>query len=144
MRASPGFSLPVLGAAGGVGSAAVQVAKRLRAGVIAAASTEEKRAFCLTLDADLVVDTSPEGWRDRVRNLLGARGPDVVFDPVSGPLFEPAFRGLTWRGRHLVVGFVGGMPALPVNLPLLKGAALVGVDVRQFILFERSRAEAQQ
>lgn len=137
-----GETVLVFGAAGGVGSAAVQVAKLLGARVIAAASTEEKRAFCLGLGADLVLDTTAEGWRDRLKGLLGKGGLDVVFDPVCGPLFEPAFRSLAWGGRHLVVGFVGGIPALPVNLPLMKGAALAGVDVRQFLLFEAPRAAA--
>ncbi|HEX7944802.1 MAG TPA: NADPH:quinone oxidoreductase family protein [Phenylobacterium sp.] len=137
-----GETVLVFGAAGGVGSAAVQVAKLLGAQVIAAASTEEKRAFCLGLGADVVIDTAAEGWRDRLKGLLGKGGLDVVFDPVCGPLFEPAFRSLSWGGRHLVVGFVGGIPALPVNLPLMKGAALAGVDVRQFLLFEAQRAAA--
>ena len=131
-----GDTVLVIGAAGGVGSAAVQVAKRLGARVIAAASTEEKRAFCTTLGTDHVIDTAPEGWRDRLKALVGAGGLNLVFDPVCGPLFEPAFRSLAWGGRHLVVGFVGGIPALPANLPLMKGAALSGVDVRQFLLFE--------
>jgi NADPH2:quinone reductase len=112
-----GETLLVLGAAGGVGTAAVQVGKILGARVLACASTPEKRDFAR------------------------ARGPDVIFDPVCGPLFEPAFRSLAWGGRHLVVGFAGGpIPALPANLPLMKGAALTGVDVRQFLLFEAPRA----
>lgn len=138
----PGETVLVFGAAGGVGSAAVQVAKQLGARVVAAASTDEKRAFCTALGADLTLDTSAERWRDRLKALLGAGGLDVVFDPVCGPLFEPAFRSLAWGGRHLVVGFVGGIPALPVNLPLMKGAALAGVDVRQFLLFETPLAAA--
>jgi NADPH2:quinone reductase len=78
-----------------------------------------------------------------LRGLCGGRGPDVVFDPVCGKLFEPAFRSLGWRGRHLVLGFVGGpIPSLPANLALMKGAALVGVDVRQFMLFEPALAAA--
>ena len=133
----------VLGAAGGLGAAGVQVAKLLGGRVIAAASTERKRAFCRELGSDEVLDTEPDGWRDRLRSLCGGRGPDVVFDPVCGKLFEPAFRSLAWRGRHLVLGFVGGpIPSLPANLPLMKGAALVGVDVRQFMLFESALAAA--
>ncbi|MFI4935508.1 MAG: NADPH:quinone oxidoreductase family protein [Caulobacterales bacterium] len=140
----PGERLLVLGAAGGVGMAAVQVGKRLGATVIAAASTEEKRAFALAHGADLAIDTSAEGWRDRLKQACGGSGPDVIFDPVCGPLFELAFRSLTWRGRHLVVGFAGGpIPALPANLTLMKGAALTGVDVRQFQLFEAERAASQ-
>ena len=139
----PGDCVLVLGAAGGVGSAAVQVAKALGAEVVAAGSTDEKRAFAKSLGADHVIDTEPEGWRDRLKAACGGKGPDVVFDPLCGPLFEPAFRSLAWRGRHLVVGFVGGpIPALPANLPLMKGAALIGVDVRQFLIFERQTADA--
>ena len=138
-----GERLLVLGAAGGVGAAAVQVGKILGAEVTAAASSEEKRAFASSIGADHVIDTTPEGWRDRLKAACGGKGPDVVFDPVCGPLFEPAFRSLVWRGRHLVVGFVGGpIPALPSNLTLMKGAALMGVDVRQFLLFEAALAEA--
>jgi NADPH2:quinone reductase len=126
------------------GAAAVQVGKLLGARVIGSGSTEEKRDFASANGADAVIDTSAEGWRERLKEACGGKGPDVVFDPVCGPLFEPAFRSLVWGGRHLVVGFVGGpIPALPVNLPLMKGAALVGVDVRQFLLFEAQRANAQ-
>ena len=133
----------VFGAAGGVGSAAIQVAKALGARVIAAASTEEKRAFVLEHGADEAIDTEPEGWRDRLKALSGGKGPDVVFDPVCGPLFEAAFRSLRWRGRHMVVGFVGGpIPALPSNLTLMKGAALMGVDVRQHMEYELPQAIA--
>jgi NADPH2:quinone reductase len=138
-----GERLLVLGAAGGVGMAAIQVGKAMGVEVIAAASTEEKRAFARTQGADHVLDTAPEGWRDRLKAACGGKGPDVVFDPVCGPLFEPAFRSLVWGGRHLVVGFVGGpIPALKSNLTLMKGAALVGVDVRQFGLFEEKKANA--
>lgn len=138
-----GETVLVFGAAGGVGSAGVQVARALGARVIAAASTEEKRAFALAHGADLAIDTSPEGWRDRLKGLTDGKGPNVIFDPVCGPLFEPAFRSLAWRGRHLVVGFVGGpIPALPSNLTLMKGAALLGVDVRQYLQYETRRAIA--
>lgn len=138
-----GERLLVFGAAGGVGMAAVQVGRALGAEVIAAASTQEKRAFALANGAAAAIDVEPEGWRDRLRALTGGKGPDVVFDPVCGPLFEPAFRSLAWRGRHLVVGFAGGpIPALPANLPLMKGAGLIGVDVRQFGVFEPARMAA--
>jgi NADPH2:quinone reductase len=140
----PGERLLVLGAAGGVGTAAIQVGKRLGASVVAAASTEEKRTFALAQGADAAIDTAAEGWRERLKQAGGGVGPDVVFDPVCGPLFELAFRSLAWRGRHLVVGFAGGpIPALPANLTLMKGAALAGVDVRQFLLFEAERAASQ-
>lgn len=133
--------LLVLGAAGGVGSAAVQVGRQLGANVIAAASSEDKRAFAERIGAHLSVDTEPDGWRDRLKKVCGGNGPDVIFDPVCGPLFEPAFRSLQWGGRHVVIGFVGGaIPALPANLPLIKGSALVGADVRQFQIFEPERS----
>lgn len=134
---NPGETVLVFGAAGGVGSAAIQIAKAMGAKVIAAASTPEKRDFALALGADAAIDVEPDGWRDRLK-ALGK--PDIVFDPVCGPLFEAAFRSLAWRGRHLVVGFVGGpIPALPSNLTLMKGAALLGVDVRQYIQFDGAR-----
>jgi NADPH2:quinone reductase len=139
-----GERLLVLGAAGGVGIAAVQIGKLLGAEVIAVASTEEKRAFARQGGADRVVDSAVEGWRDRLKEACDGGGPDVAFDPLCGPLFELAFRSLAWRGRHLVVGFVGGeIPRLRANLSLMKGAALVGVDVRQFVLFERAKAAAE-
>lgn len=138
-----GETLLVLGAAGGVGLAAVQLGALMGARVIACASTEEKRAFARTHGASEVIDTAPEGWRDRLKALTGGRGPHVIFDPVCGPLFEPAFRSIAWAGRHLVVGFAGGpIPALPANLTLMKGAGLLGVDVRQFMMFEWQRAAA--
>jgi NADPH2:quinone reductase len=137
----PGERLLITGAAGGVGMAALQVGKVLGARVIAAASSEEKRMFAREHGADLAIDTAPEGWRDRLKALTDGKAIDVIFDPTCGPLFELAFRSLAWRGRHLVIGFAGGpIPALPANLPLMKGAALVGVDVRQFPLFEPERA----
>jgi NADPH2:quinone reductase len=138
-----GERLLVLGAAGGVGAAALQVGKLLGAEVMAVASTEAKRAFALEQGADIALDTDPDGWRDRLKAACGGKGPDVVFDPVCGPLFELAFRSLGWGGRHLVVGFVGGpIPKLPANLTLMKGGALVGVDVRQFQIFEPALARA--
>ena len=138
-----GETVLVLGAAGGVGAAAVQVARLLGARVIGAASTDDRRAYVLANGADLAIDTTPEGWRDRLKAALQGAPLNVVFDPVCGALFEPAFRSLGWGGRHLVVGFVGGpIPALGANLTLMKGAALIGVDVRQFMLFEPARARA--
>jgi len=138
---SAGERLLVLGAAGGVGVAALQIGRILGAEIVAAASTEAKRSYALQQGAQHVLDTAPDGWRDRLKAACADRGPDVVFDPVCGPLFEPAFRSLVWGGRHLVVGFVGGpIPALRSNLTLMKGASLVGVDVRQFQLFEPEKA----
>jgi NADPH2:quinone reductase len=137
----PSERLLVLGSAGGVGVAAVQIGAILGANVIAAASTEEKRAFAIEHGANQAIDVNPEGWRDRLKSVCDGKGPDVIFDPVCGPLFEAAFRSQNWNGRHLVVGFAGGpIPKLPVNLSLMKGASLVGVDVRQFFLFEAERA----
>lgn len=137
----PGERLLVFGAAGGVGAAAVQIGRLRGADVVAAASTPEKRDFALMAGAHQVIDTEVEGWRDRLKGRWDGEGPDVIFDPVAGPLFEPAFRSLAWGGRHLVVGFVGGaIPKLPINLSLMKGASLVGVDIRQFLMFEPRNA----
>ncbi|MCP3371113.1 NADPH:quinone oxidoreductase family protein [Bradyrhizobium cajani] len=127
-----GETLLVLGAAGGVGIAAVQVGKLLGARVIAAASTEEKRQFATKFGADSSLDYTREGWRDELKELTGGEGADVIFDPVGGELSLQAFRSIAWNGRHLVVGFASGtIPALKFNLPLLKGGALLGVDLAQ-------------
>lgn len=140
-----GETVLVLGAAGGVGMAAVQIAARLGARVIAGASTPAKRQFAAQHGAEATLDYSKDGWRENLRALTGNGGVDIVFDPVGGDLFEPAFRSLAWGGRHLVVGFAGGpIPRLPANLALLKGAALVGVDVRQFSLKEPDLAAANR
>jgi len=142
-RLAAGETLLVTGAAGGVGLAAVQLGKLLGAHVIACASTEDKRAFAMKHGAVASIDTQAEGWRDRLKALTGGKGPHVIFDPVCGALFEPAFRSIAWGGRHLVVGFAGGpIPSLPSNLTLMKGAGLLGVDVRQFMMFEWQRAGA--
>ncbi|WP_250451681.1 NADPH:quinone oxidoreductase family protein [Caballeronia sp. ATUFL_M2_KS44] len=123
-----GDALLVLGAAGGVGLAAVQIGKIVGARVIAAASSAEKLAFCKAHGADDVIDYANEDLRERIKALTGGEGPDVVFDPVGGAYAEPAFRGIGWRGRYLVVGFANGeIPKLPLNLALLKGASIVGV-----------------
>ena len=127
-----GEILLVLGAAGGVGIAAVQVGKLLGGRVIAAASTEEKRQFALKFGADAVLDYTRNGWRDELRELTGGHGADVIYDPVGGDLSLEAFRSIAWNGRHLVIGFASGtIPALRFNLPLLKGGALLGVDLAQ-------------
>lgn len=131
-RAQPGETLLVLGAAGALGTAAVQVGKALGLTVIAAASSQEKRDYALSLGADAVVDYTADNWRDALKAAAPA-GLDLVFDPVGGAYAEPAFRSLKWKGRHLVVGFAAGaIPALPYNLALLKGADLVGVDYARF------------
>ena len=123
-----GDTVLVLGAAGGVGTAAIQIAKAVGAKVIAAASTDEKCALCTAQGADETINYSRENLREAIKTLTEGQGPDVVYDPVGGELAEPAFRSIAWRGRYLVIGFAGGpIPALPLNLPLLKGASLVGV-----------------
>ena len=123
-----GEMLLVLGAAGGVGLAAVEIGKALGARVIACASSEEKLAVCRSHGADATINYATEDLRERIKALTEGRGVDVVYDPVGGPYTEPAFRSLAWRGRHLVVGFAAGeIPKLPLNLALLKGASVVGV-----------------
>jgi NADPH2:quinone reductase len=123
-----GETLLVVGASGGVGLAAVMIGKALGARVIAAASTDEKLALCRTHGADDVINYNTESLRDRLKALTNGLGPNVICDPVGGDLAEPAFRSIAWGGRYLVVGFAGGaIPSLPFNLPLLKGASIVGV-----------------
>ena len=123
-----GETLLVLGASGGVGLAAVMIGKALGARVIAAASSAEKLAVCQLHGADACINYSTESLRDRLKEITGGRGPDVICDPVGGALTEPAFRSIAWGGRHLVIGFAGGaIPSLPLNLPLLKGASVIGV-----------------
>ncbi len=140
----PGETFLVLGAGGGVGSAAIEVAKVMGARVIAVASSEEKRAFTLRLGADHAIGVEPEAFRDQVKALTDGRGVDVVYDPVGSQLTELAFRSLAWRGRHLVVGFAAGaIPTLPVNLALLKGAALVGVDLARFSFMHEPAVAAE-
>jgi NADPH2:quinone reductase len=132
-----GEQLLVLGAAGGTGIAAVQIGRLLGARVIAAASTPDKRAFARQHGADAVVDYTQTNWRDTLKELTSGRGADVIFDPVGGEVSVQAFRSIAWRGRHLVVGFAAGaIPALPFNLPLLKGGALLGVDLAQLPILE--------
>jgi NADPH:quinone reductase len=118
----------VLGAAGGVGLAAIEIGKALGARVIACASSEDKLAVCRSHGADATINYAAEDLRERIQALTGKNGVDVVYDPVGGPYSEPAFRSLAWRGRLLVVGFAAGdIPKLPLNLALLKGAAVIGV-----------------
>ena len=123
-----GETVLVLGAAGGVGTSAIQIAKAAGAKVIAAASSDEKCALCKSIGADETINYSKETLRDAVKKLTAGKGPDVIYDPVGGELAEPAFRSIGWRGRYLVVGFAAGpIPSLPLNLALLKGASIVGV-----------------
>jgi NADPH2:quinone reductase len=129
-----GETVLVLGAAGGVGSAAVQIGKAAGARVIAAASSDDKCDFCRTLGADAVINYGRDDLRNAVKTATDGKGADVIYDPVGGTLAEPAFRSIAWRGRYLVVGFAGGpIPALPWNLPLLKGASVVGVYWGEFV-----------
>jgi NADPH2:quinone reductase len=130
----PGETVLVLGAAGGVGTSAIQIAKAAGARVIAAASTDEKCAFCKALGADATINYSTQNVRELLKELTAGLGPNVVYDPVGGDLAEPVFRSIAWRGRYLVIGFAqGGIPALPWNLALLKGASIVGVFWGDFV-----------
>ena len=124
----PGETLLVLGAAGGVGLAAVQLGKLMGATVIACASSPEKLETCKRAGADALIDYSRQDLREAVKTIAGERGVDVILDPVSGPYAEAAVRSMAWYGRYLVVGFTSGeIPKIPMNLPLLKGCSLVGV-----------------
>jgi len=135
-----GETVLVLGAAGGVGLAAIEIAKALGATVIAAASSDEKLAVCRAHGADHLLNYSRDDLRERVKAYTGARGPDVVYDPVGGSFTEPAFRSIGWRGRYLIVGFANGeIPKLPLNLPLLKGASVIGVFWGDFVKREPER-----
>ena len=126
-------TLLVLGAAGGVGSTAVEVGKVLGATVIAAASSDEKLDFCRSIGADHTINYLTEDLRSRVKEITGGLGADVIYDPVGGDLAEPAFRSIAWGGRYLVIGFAAGdVPAIPLNLPLLKVASIVGVFFGSF------------
>ncbi len=128
-----GENVLVLGAAGAVGIASCQTARHLGATVIASASSAEKRQFALQHGADFAIDTHAADWREQVRELTAGRGLNVVVDPVGGDATERAFRALAYKGRHIVVGFAAGtIPQLPANLPLLKGAALVGALTQNF------------
>src|SRR5688572_24878802 len=135
-----GETLLVLGAAGGVGLAAIEIGKALGARVIACASSEEKLAVCRSHGADATINYAGEDLRERIKVLTGGKGVDVVYDAVGGPYSEPAFRSLAWRGRLLVVGFAAGdIPKLPLNLALLKGASVVGVFWGDFARREPAR-----
>ncbi len=138
-----GETLLVLGAAGGVGLAAIEIGKALGAKVIAAASTEEKLAVCREHGADDTINYSTEDLREGIKRCTGGKGPDVIYDPVGGSYTEAAFRSIAWRGRHLVIGFANGeIPKLPLNLPLLKGASAVGVFWGDFIRREPAKHTA--
>jgi NADPH2:quinone reductase len=139
-RLQPGETLLVLGAAGAMGIAAIQLGKSLGARVIASASSAQKRALCLEAGANAVIDTRGETWRDEVKAAADNRPIDVVFDPVGGGMTEPAFRTLGYDGRYLVIGFTGGIAEFRTNLPLIKTASLIGVQFRAFVQAEPERA----
>lgn len=138
----PGQTVLVLGAAGGIGIATIELAKALGARVIAAASSAEKLATCRAKGADEVINYREQNLRDEVKRLTGGQGVDVVMDPVGGDYAEQALRSMAWRGRYLVVGFTDGqIPRLPLNLVLLKGCAIVGVFWGDFIRREPKAAQ---
>jgi len=141
-----GETLLVLGAAGGVGLAAIEIGKALGARAIACASTDDKLAVCRAHGADETINYATDDLRERVKTLTGGRGADVIYDPVGGAYTEPALRSIAWRGRLLVVGFAAGeIPKIPLNLTLLKGCAIVGVYLGEFARREPQRsAESMQ
>ena len=135
-----GETLLVLGAAGGVGLAAIEIGKAAGARVIACASTDDKLAICRQHGADDTINYATEDLRERIRVLTGGGGPNVIYDPVGGPFTEPALRSIAWRGRLLVVGFAAGeIPRIPLNLTLLKGCSIVGVFWGDFARREPER-----
>ena len=138
----PGETVLVLGATGGVGSAAVQLAARAGAFVIAAASTERKREMARQLGATATIDSRAPDLRTQLKAAALRGSVDVIVDPVGGEIFEAMFRSLAKEGRHLVLGFAGGsIPSLPANLPLLKSASLVGVTIRHFLASQPAKAQ---
>jgi len=135
-----GETLLVLGAAGGVGLAAVEIGKALGARVIACASSDDKLAVCREHGADETINYATEDLRERIKAITGGKGADVIYDPVGGSYTEPALRSIAWRGRLLVVGFAAGdIPKIPLNLTLLKGCAIVGVYWGEFTRREPER-----
>ena len=143
-RARPAETLLVLGAAGGTGYAAVEVGKHLGLRVIASASSAEKRAAALAGGADAAVETGAADWREQVSAANDGKPIDIVFDPVGGDATELAFRTLGYDGRHLVIGFPAGIAALKTNLPLLKSASLIGVQMRDLALKRPDLGEANR
>lgn len=139
----PGETLLVLGAAGGVGTSAVELGKALGAKVIAAASSDEKLEVCRELGADETINYSTESLKDRIKEITNGRGVDVVYDPVGGDYSEQAIRGMAWNGRFLVIGFASGpIPSIPLNLALLKGCSIVGVFWGRFMQEEPAVQQA--
>jgi NADPH2:quinone reductase len=130
----PDETLLVLGAAGGVGLASVELGTVMGAHVIAAASSPEKLEICRQHGADEVINYASEDLRERVKQLTNGKGVDVICDPVGGNYSEAALRGMAWGGRHLVIGFTAGdIPRIPLNLTLLKGCSIVGVFWGSFV-----------
>ena len=139
-RLRPGETLVVLGAAGGVGLAAVELGALMGATVIAAASSDDKLELCREYGAAMTINYATEDLKARMRELTGGDGADVVYDPVGGPYSEPALRATAWAGRFLVVGFAAGdIPAIPLNLTLLRGCDVVGVFWGAFVGREPER-----
>jgi NADPH2:quinone reductase len=133
-RLQPGETLVVLGAAGGVGLAAVELGAVLGATVIAAASSDDKLELCRDRGASLTINYANEDLKARIRELTGGEGADVIYDPVGGSYSEPALRSIAWEGRFLVIGFAAGeIPAIPLNLALLKSCQIVGVYWGAFV-----------
>lgn len=140
---APGETVLVLGAAGGIGTACIELAKACGARVIAAASTPDKLQVCRQLGADETIAYETEDLRERIKTLTNGSGVDVVCDPVGGRFSELALRSTAWRGRFLVIGFAGGeIPRIPLNLPLLKGCTIVGVFWGDYLRRERTAVEA--
>ncbi len=136
----PGETLLVLGAAGGVGIAACELGALLGARVIAAASSDDKLAFCRNHGATECINYAREDLKDRIKALTSGNGADVVYDPIGGPLAEVALRGTAWQGRYLVIGFASGeIPKIPLNLVLLKGCQIVGVFWGAFVARDPAR-----
>ncbi|MCS5490855.1 NADPH:quinone oxidoreductase family protein [Algoriphagus limi] len=136
-----GETLLVLGAAGGVGLAAVELGKLMGAKVIAAASSSEKLELCREKGAELTINYETEDLKSRIKELTNGKGVDVVYDPVGGKFTEVALRGMAWKGRYLIVGFANGeIPKIPMNLPLLKGCSIVGVFWGQFSKLEPEKS----
>ncbi|MEP1442801.1 MAG: NADPH:quinone oxidoreductase family protein [Hyphomicrobiales bacterium] len=149
-RLRGGETVLVLGASGGIGTAAIELAKQAKARVIAAASSEEKAAFCRELGADETLiypsDLEKDGQRalsTSIKELAGNKGIDIVYDPVGGNYAEPALRSLNFEGRHVVLGFTAGIPKIPLNLPLLKNLDICGVNWAKFIAEKPDRFRDQ-
>lgn len=138
-----GETLLVLGASGGVGLAAVELGKRMGARVIACASSAEKLEVCRRAGADELVNYEQDDFRERLKQLAGKDGIDVVYDPVGGKYAEPALRSMAWQGRYLVVGFASGeIPKIALNLALIKGCLIIGIRRGQFMLRRKPESDA--